>query len=182
MNNLLDTTVGVNKLVEAETKPAVEVLYKGMGDPETEQGQNPHPPQTTRRSKKQTTQTPKTNNINSKKHHTHTHTHTPTTTNHTHTQTNNKKTHTHTKKQRQKNTTLASPTREVVVLVRAGQRVGAQLLQQKRVLEDSLDGFDHVGLQRGRVLLLRVPGQQELAEGLVGVCTPCSQLYSAVQY
>ena len=126
--------------------------------------------------------TPKTNNINSKKHHTHTHTHTPTTTNHTHTQTTRKRIHTHKNNDKKTHTTLASPTREVVVLVRAGQGVGAQLLQQKRVLEDSLDGFDHVGLQRGRVLLLRVPGQQELAEGLVGVCTPCSQLYSAEQY
>ena len=73
------------------------------------------------------------------------------------------------------------------MLVGAGQGVGAQLLQQQRVLEDALDGFDHVGLQRGRVLLLGVPGQQELAQGLVGVCSrvdntiiPCNTIHSTI--
>ena len=75
------------------------------------------------------------------------------------------------------------------MLVSAGQGVGAQLLQQQRVLEDALDGFDHVGLQRGRVLLLGVPGQQELAQGLVGVCSrvdntiiPCDTIHSTIPH
>jgi len=37
-------------------------------------------------------------------------------------------------------------------------------LQEKRVFEDPLNGFDEVGLQSGRVLLFGVPGVKELVE------------------
>ena len=40
-------------------------------------------------------------------------------------------------------------------------REGVQLPEQQGVLEDPLDGLDQVGLQRGRMLLPRVPQGQE---------------------
>lgn len=47
---------------------------------------------------------------------------------------------------------------QMVVLLALGIRQGKELLQQKRVLEDPLDGLDEVRLESGRVLLFRVLG------------------------
>ena len=54
------------------------------------------------------------------------------------------------------------------MLVFARVRVGeiTQLLQQQRVLEDALNGFDQVGLEGGRVLLAGVARLQELLKRL----------------
>ena len=56
---------------------------------------------------------------------------------------------------------------QVVVLLALCICQGEKLLQQKRVLEDPLDGLDEVRLQSGRVLLLRVLGIQERLESRV---------------
>lgn len=45
---------------------------------------------------------------------------------------------------------------------------GVELLQQQRVLQDSLDGFDQVRLQSGRMLLSGVSLSQEGLEVRVG--------------
>ena len=50
---------------------------------------------------------------------------------------------------------------QVVVLLALRVREGVQLPEQQGVLEDPLDGLDQVGLQRGRMLLPRVPQGQE---------------------
>lgn len=46
----------------------------------------------------------------------------------------------------------------MVVLLALRVRQGEELLQQKWVLEDPLDGLDEVRLEGGRVLLFRVLG------------------------
>lgn len=46
----------------------------------------------------------------------------------------------------------------MVVLLALGVCQGEELLQQQRVLEDPLDGFDEVRLKGGGVLLFRVLG------------------------
>lgn len=46
----------------------------------------------------------------------------------------------------------------MVVLLALCVRQGKELLQQKRVLEDPLDGLDEVRLESGGVLLFRVLG------------------------
>lgn len=56
----------------------------------------------------------------------------------------------------------------MLLAVRVSERV--ELLQQQRVLQDSLDGFDQVGLQSGRMLLSGVPLGQEGLEIGVGFC------------
>lgn len=55
----------------------------------------------------------------------------------------------------------------MVVLLALRVRQSKQLLQQKRVLEDPLDGLDEVRLESGRVLPSRVLGVQERLEGWV---------------
>ena len=45
-----------------------------------------------------------------------------------------------------------------------------ELFEEQRVLEDSLDGFDEVGLQRYGVLLHRVVGLEEILQRYVVVC------------
>lgn len=47
---------------------------------------------------------------------------------------------------------------QVVVLLALRVRQSKKLLQQERVLQDPLDGFDEVRLECGRMLLLRVLG------------------------
>lgn len=53
----------------------------------------------------------------------------------------------------------------VLLAVRVGERV--QLSQQQRVFQHSLDGFDQVRLQRGRMLLFGVALVQKRLEGRV---------------
>lgn len=56
---------------------------------------------------------------------------------------------------------------QVVVLLAVRVSQGVELLQQQRVLQNSLDGFDQVRLQSGRVLLSGVPlGQEGLEIGV----------------
>lgn len=57
----------------------------------------------------------------------------------------------------------------VLLAVRVGERV--QFSQQQRVLQHSLDGFDKVRLQRGRMLLFGVALVQKSLEG--SVCLRC---------
>lgn len=59
---------------------------------------------------------------------------------------------------------------QVVVLLAVGVSEGVELLQQQRVLQDSLDGFDQVRLQSGRMLLSGVSLGQEGLEIGVGFC------------
>ena len=56
------------------------------------------------------------------------------------------------------------------MFVRVGVGEHLQLLEQERVFQDALDGFDQVRLQRGRVLLARVPRLQKVAQDLVRLC------------
>lgn len=56
---------------------------------------------------------------------------------------------------------------QVVVLLAVGVSEGVELLQQQRVLQNPLDGFDQVRLQSGRMLLAGVPlGQEGLELGI----------------
>lgn len=55
----------------------------------------------------------------------------------------------------------------MLLALSVGQR--KQLLEQKWVLKDPLDGLDEVRLQGGRVLLPRVLGIQERLESGVGL-------------
>lgn len=57
------------------------------------------------------------------------------------------------------------------MFISAGHGVSTQLLQQERVFQNALDGFDHVRLKCRRVLLLGIPGQQEVSQSFVSVCT-----------
>lgn len=59
----------------------------------------------------------------------------------------------------------------MVVLLAVGVSQGVEFPQQQRVLQDPLDGFDQIRLQRGRVLLSGVPLSQESLE--VWVCFCC---------
>ena len=56
---------------------------------------------------------------------------------------------------------------QVCVLGALGVGQRHQLSEQQRVLQDSLDGFDQVRLQGGRVLIGRIPRFQEVLEGRV---------------
>lgn len=60
-------------------------------------------------------------------------------------------------------------TGEVLVLLGAGVCEVLELLKEKRVLEDALDGFDEVGLQREGVLPPGVARLQELHQGRVAL-------------
>lgn len=59
---------------------------------------------------------------------------------------------------------------QVVVLFAVRVSEGVELLQQQRVLQNSLDGFDQVRLQSGRMLLSGVSLGQEGLEIGVGFC------------
>lgn len=59
---------------------------------------------------------------------------------------------------------------QVVVLLAVRVGEGVELLQQQRVLQNPLDGFDQVRLQGGRVLLPGVSLGQEGLEMGVGFC------------
>lgn len=59
---------------------------------------------------------------------------------------------------------------QVVVFLTLRVREGVQLLQQQGVLQDPLDGFDQVRLQRGWMLLSGVSLSQESLEIWVGLC------------
>lgn len=59
---------------------------------------------------------------------------------------------------------------QVVVLLAVRVSEGVELLQQQRVFQNSLDGFDQVRLQGGRVLLSGVSLSQESLEIGVGFC------------
>lgn len=64
---------------------------------------------------------------------------------------------------------VATPrTVQVVVLFAVGVGERVELPQQQRVLQDPLDGFDQVRLQRGGVLLPGVPLRQEGLELWIG--------------
>lgn len=59
---------------------------------------------------------------------------------------------------------------QVVVLLAVRVGEGVELLQQQRVFQNPLDGFDQVRLQGGRVLLSGVSLGQEGLELGVGFC------------
>lgn len=56
---------------------------------------------------------------------------------------------------------------QVLLTSRIGQI--AQLLQQQWILEDALNRFDQIRLQRAAVLLLRIARRQELLQGLIAL-------------